>query len=129
MLQHATCRDQPCIVWQHDGSQPGHGISEMINVNDLGQIVRPICAAMRVIPPWSARRSLAPSQHGGNRREEVAPVKAGRDVLRSPLDIPAARACGTALNQLEQAVAGADVPAAVCFENNGWPSPTDAGID
>src|SRR5262249_56995167 len=84
---------------------------------------------MRVIPPWSARRGLAPGQHGGNGREEVAPVKARRDALRLPLDVPAARAYGTPLNQLEQAVARADVPAAVSLENNGWPRPADAGID
>jgi hypothetical protein len=101
----------------------------MINVNDLGQIVRPFCPAMHVIPSRSARRRLAPGQHGGNRREEIAPMKAGRDALRPPLDVPASRACGTALNQLEQAVAGADVPAAVGLENNGWPRPADAGID
>jgi hypothetical protein len=55
-------------------------------------------------------------------------VKAGRDALRLPLDVPAARACRTALNQLEQAVAGADVPAAVGFENNGWPA-GDVGLE
>src|SRR4029453_8753409 len=101
----------------------------MIDVNDLGRIVRPICLAMHFIPSQSARRRLAPGKHGGNRREEGPPLKAGRDALRLPLDVPASRACGTALNQLEQAVAGADVPAAVGLENNGWPRPADAGID
>jgi hypothetical protein len=56
-------------------------------------------------------------------------VKARRDALRLPLDVPAAAAYGTPLNQLEQAVARADVPAAVSLENNGWPRPADAGID
>ena len=60
VLQHPTCRDQPCIVRQHDRPQPGHRIAEMIDVNDLGQIVRPICPAMRFILPRSARRRLAP---------------------------------------------------------------------
>jgi hypothetical protein len=77
-----------------------HGIAVVIDVNDFRQIVGPICPAMRVIPPWSARRGLAPGQHGGNGREEVAPVKARRDALRLPLDVPAARAYGTPLNQL-----------------------------
>src|SRR5262245_3202023 len=113
---------------QHDRPQPGHRIAVVIDVNDLGQIVRPIRPAMCVILPRSARWRLAPRQHSDNRREEIAPVKTGRDAFRSPLDIPAARACSTALNQLEQAIAGADIPAAVSFENNGWPRPADAGI-
>jgi hypothetical protein len=50
-------------------------------------------------------------------------------VLRSPVDVEASRLSGTALNQLEQAVAGADIPPAVGLENNGRPCPADTGID
>ena len=73
----------------------------MIDVNDLTQIIRPICLAMRTILARPAGWRLAARQHGGNRCEEIAPMKAGREALRFPFDIPAARASGTALNQLE----------------------------
>jgi len=56
-------------------------------------------------------------------------MKASRETLRLPGDVPTARLAGTALDQLEQAVAGADKPAAVGLENNGWTCPADAGID
>jgi len=101
----------------------------MIDVNDLAQIVRPISFAMRVILARPARRRLAARQNSCNRCEEIAPVEASRQALRLPVDVPAARGCGTALNQFEQAVAGADIPAAVGFENNGRPGSADPGID
>ena len=56
-------------------------------------------------------------------------MKGGREMLRLPVDVPTRRLSGTALDQLEQAVAGADIPAAVGLEKNGWPCPADAGID
>ena len=101
----------------------------MIDVNDLAQIVRPISFAMRVILARPARRRLAARQHGCDWCEEITPVKARRQALRLPVDVPAARGCGTALDQLEQTVAGADIPAAVGFENNGRPGSADPGID
>jgi hypothetical protein len=100
----------------------------MIDVNDLGQIVWPVCLAMRVMLTRPPRWRLATRQDGSNRGEEIAPVKAGREVLRLPVDVPSARVCGAALDQLEQAVAGADVPAAIGFENNGWPRPANPGF-
>src|SRR5262249_56601775 len=96
----------------------------MIDVNDLAQIVRPVCPAMRFIRARPAGRWLAQREHGSNRCEEIAPVKAGRMPLRLPNNVPAARACGTALNQLEQAVARADVPPAARLPTeSGTPSP------
>jgi hypothetical protein len=52
----------------------------MIDVNDLWQIVRPVCPAMCVILARKARRRLATRQDRGNRGEEIAPVKAGREM-------------------------------------------------
>ena len=56
-------------------------------------------------------------------------MKAGREMLRLPVDVPAARLSGSALDELEQAVARTDIPAAVGLEENGWPRAADAGID
>ena len=78
MLYHPTCRDQPRIIRQHERSQPGHGITEMIDVNDLAQIVWPVCPAMRVILARLTRRRLAARQQGGNRCKEIAAVIARR---------------------------------------------------
>src|SRR3974390_2329973 len=84
---------------------------------------------MRAILVRMARRRLALREHRCNRCEKIAPVKAGREALRLPLDVPAAHACGTALNQLEQAIARADIPPAVRLDNNGRARSADAGID
>ncbi len=54
---------------------------------------------MRTILARPAGRWLASRQHSCNRCEEIASVKAGREALRFPFDIPAARASGAALNQ------------------------------
>ena len=42
---------------------------------------------------------------------------------------PTARACGTALNQLKQAVARADIPAAISLYNDGRACDANSGID
>src|SRR5262249_41448450 len=100
-LQHSTCRDQACAARQHECPQPAYRIAVMIDVNDLAQIVRPACPAMRLIHARPARRWFVPGQHGCDRGEEIAPMKAGRKALRLPVNVPAALVCGTALNQLE----------------------------
>src|SRR5262245_10453491 len=101
----------------------------MIDVDDLAEVVRPVRPAVRAIrarlPGWR----LAARQHGCDRRKEVAPVKAGRETLRLPVDVPTARLSSAALDQLEQAVAGADVPPAVGLDDNARACPADAGID
>jgi hypothetical protein len=56
-------------------------------------------------------------------------MKARREMLRLPLDVPAARLSGTAPDQFEQTIARADIPAAVRLENNGRARPADPGID
>src|SRR5260370_27885299 len=99
------------------------------NVKDVAEGVRPGCPAASGILARLAGWWLAARQHGCDRREEVAPVKAGREALRPPVDVPVARLSGTALDQLKQAVAGADVPPVVGLENNGRARPADAGID
>src|SRR5215475_11561265 len=101
----------------------------MVDVDDLTEVVRPVCAAIRAILAPRAGWRLAVRQHGCDRREEVAPVKAGREALRPPVDVPAARLCGMAQDQLKQTVAGADVPPAVGLKHNGRACPADAGID
>ena len=56
-------------------------------------------------------------------------MKAGREALWLPLNGPAARRPGPALDQLEEAVPRVDVPPAVSFENNGRSRLADAGIN
>jgi hypothetical protein len=56
-------------------------------------------------------------------------VETRREALGLPIDVPTPRGYGAALNQLEQAVARSDVPAAVGLDNNGRTCPTDARID
>jgi len=63
---------------QHERPQPGHGIAEVIDVNDLAQIVRLVRLAMRVILARPAMWRLAAGQHSCNRCEEITPVEAGR---------------------------------------------------
>jgi hypothetical protein len=74
-------------------------------------------------------RWLASRQHSCNRCEKVTPVKAGREALGLPGYVPTARACSTALNQFEQAVPGADIPAAISLYNDGRARAADARID
>jgi hypothetical protein len=74
----------------------------MVEVNDLEEFVWPVWAPIRVILAQPARRRLAPRQHGCNWCEEVAPVKACREPIRLPFDVPAARlSLGPSLDQLE----------------------------
>ena len=101
----------------------------MINVHDLTEVVWPVCAAIRAITSRLAGWRLAERQHGCDGCEEVAPVKAGREPLRPPVDVPAARLCGTALDQLKQAVARADIPTVIGFDDYGRPCAADTGIN
>jgi hypothetical protein len=48
-LQHLTRRGKPSVGRQHGRPQPTHGIAEMVDVNDLTEVVRPIRPAIRVI--------------------------------------------------------------------------------
>jgi hypothetical protein len=90
----------------------------MIDVNDLTEIVWPVCPTMCGIFGRLAGRRFATGQHGCNRCEEIPPVKAGREALGFPVNVSGAGACGTALNQFEQTVPGAEIPTAVRFDNN-----------
>ena len=101
----------------------------MVDVDDLAEVVGPVCAAIRVVHSRPAGWRLAARQHGCDRCEEIAPVKAGREVLRFPVDVPAVRRVGAALNQLKHAIAGADVPPAVSLEHNRRARPADSGIN
>src|SRR4029453_16260135 len=42
-LPPPTRRGKACIERQHGRPQPGHGIAEMVDVNDLRKVVRPVC--------------------------------------------------------------------------------------
>src|SRR6478736_7728474 len=97
-LQNPTRRGKACIEWQHGRPQPGHGIAEMVDVNDRRKVVRRVCPAISVILARPTGWRLAACQHGCDRCEEVAPMKAGREALRLPLDVPTARLSGAALD-------------------------------
>ncbi|WP_281406680.1 hypothetical protein [Mesorhizobium sp. B2-3-5] len=56
-------------------------------------------------------------------------MEAGRQALWLPVDIPAQRLSRAALDQLEQAVAGADIPATVGLDDDGRPRSSGAWID
>src|SRR6516164_1969374 len=84
---------------------------------------------MPAVLAWPAGGRLPARQHGCNRCKEVAPMKTRREVLRLPVDVPAAGLSGTALNQFEQTIARPDIPAAVGLDNNGRARPAHAGID
>src|SRR6202022_5182331 len=99
----------------------------MVDVNDLAEVVRPVCPAIRAIRARPAGWRLAARQHGCDRCEEIASVEARREALRPPVDVPAARVSGTALDQPKQAVAGADVPPAVGLKNTDGRAPPTPG--
>jgi hypothetical protein len=80
-LQHSTGHGKPCVGWQHRRPYAGHGVAEMIDVHDLAEVVRPGCPAICVILTWPAGGPLAAREHGGNRCEEVAAMKACRQTL------------------------------------------------
>ena len=128
-VQNPTHRGEPCAGRQRSRPQPGHRVAVVIDVNDLAQVIRPVCPTICAIVTWPAGGRITARQHGCHRGEEVAPVKAGREMLRLPVDVPAARLLSSAQDQLKQAVAGANIPAAVRLEKYGWPRPADAGID
>src|SRR5215831_3231382 len=128
-LENPTRRGKPRVRRQHRRPQARHGIAEVIEVDDLAEVVRPIRPAIGPILARPAGWRFAAREPRGNRREEVAPVKARREALRLPIDVPAHRLCGTTLDELEDAVARADVPAVIGVENDGGPRAADTGID
>src|SRR6266478_7164548 len=48
-VQNPTCRGQPCAGRQHSRPQAGHGIAEVIDVDDLAEVIRPVCPAISAI--------------------------------------------------------------------------------
>src|SRR5262249_41680154 len=73
------CRDDESCGGQELGyPQASHGIAEMIDVDDLAEVVWPVCLAVRVVLVRPARGRLTAGQHGRNRCEEIAPVEACR---------------------------------------------------
>src|SRR5262249_28965636 len=49
VLQPAACRGEHAVGRQDARPQPGHGIAEVIDVDDFGKVVRPVSSAIRVI--------------------------------------------------------------------------------
>jgi hypothetical protein len=101
----------------------------VIDVDDFTEVVRLVCPAICAIVTWPAGRWITARQNGCHWGEQVASVKAGREMLRLPVDVPAAHLASSALDQLEHAVAGTDIPAAVGLEKNGWPLTADSWIN
>src|SRR5215831_2618917 len=108
VLDYAARRGKFGIGRQHRCPQAGHGIAEVIDVDDFGEVVRPVSSATRVILARPARWRLAAREQGCDRCEQVAAVKARRQALRFKVDVEAARLCGAALDQLKQSIARTD---------------------
>ena len=101
----------------------------MIDVDDFGKVVRPVRAAIDLIVPPPPRRPLASGEQGREGREHVAAVKRVGEELRPPLDFEGAGLLRATPDDLEQAVARADIPAAVGFDHEHRTLSADAGID
>src|SRR5262245_22825148 len=76
VLDHAARRGKFGIGRQHRCPQAGHGIAEVIDVDDFGKVVRPVSSAVRVTLARPARWRLAAREHGCDRPKPVAAVKA-----------------------------------------------------
>jgi hypothetical protein len=100
-LQQLSRRGKPSIGREDGRPQPCHGIAEMVDVNDLAEVIWPVRPAIRLISARPAGWRFAAREHRCDRCKEVAPVKARREELWVPVDVPAARFSGTPLDQLE----------------------------
>ena len=101
----------------------------MIDVDDFEQVVRPVRAAIDFIVAPPSRGSLAAGEQGGDGREHVAAVKSVGVLLRPPLDLVGPGLLSAAPDDLEQAIARADIPAGVGFDHEHRTLSADAGID
>ena len=101
----------------------------MIDIRNLAEIVGPFRAAVCDILARLAWRRLPARQHGCNRRKKIAPVKAGREPLGLPFDVPPVSCRSAAKDELEQAVARADIPTVIGFDDYGRPCAADTGIN
>jgi hypothetical protein len=99
----------------------------MIDIRNLAEIVGPFRAAVFVILARLAWRRLPARQHGCNRRKKIASVKAGREPLGLPCDVPPASHGSAAKDEFEQAVARADIPAVIGFDDDGRPCDANPG--
>src|SRR5579883_695082 len=100
----------------------------MIDVDDLGKVVRPAGLAIRRVLARLARRGFTQGQPCRSGCKEIAAMKAGGDALWLPLDLPTSGDLGAALRNLQQAVARTDVPAAVGLDDDRRTIASDAGI-
>jgi hypothetical protein len=55
-FQQLPGRGKSCPLWQHGRPEARHGVAEMVDVDDLREVVRPVWPAIRVIIAWLARR-------------------------------------------------------------------------
>jgi hypothetical protein len=84
-LQHPTRRDKPRVGRQHGSPQPSHVIAEMVEVNNLSEIVRPVCPAIRVILARPAGWRLTAAAPGAVARRGRAKAAPAADFLANPI--------------------------------------------
>ena len=102
----------------------------MIDVDDFAKVVWPVGAVEATLSSQSRPGgAISARKHRRDRGEEIAPVKAGRKPLRPPLDLEGSRGQRATADELEEAVAGADVAPAIGLEDNRRARAADAGID
>src|SRR6516164_2547436 len=61
-LQYPTRCGEFSVWGQRGRSQPSHGIAEMVDVDDLTLVIRPVCAAIRAVLAQLAGWRLAACQ-------------------------------------------------------------------
>ena len=110
--------------------QARHGVAEMIDIDDAEEVRGPSRADAGFGPNRLARHALARRDHRRHRREQIAPVKAGRELRGPPGDVRPGKLPGAYRDHVEQAVVGPDEEPAIGADDGGRAPPrADAGID
>ena len=124
-----TSRHQHRVIGKPRRAEPRHGVSEMVDVDDLGQVVGPFGTPHPGFRQCLCRHFRAGGELRGHRREQVAAVKARRKPGRGPGDAPRAARRTPPQHDLEQPVIGADIAPPVRLHHERPAVPADAGID
>ncbi len=101
----------------------------MIEIDDFGQIVRPIRRALPLGAAFDQRRRLAAGQHGCDGGEQIPAVEARRQRRRLPRDLGNGHDGGPAPHLLEQTVPRPDEMEPIRRDGHGRARPADSGID